>query len=320
MNNEKSHNSYCVVILTYNGLPHLKICIPSILQSVAAAPMPGPVIVVDNGSSDGSIDWIRDNHPEVECVIAERNDYLFSLNKVIANRAEDLTLILNDDMRCETGFITHMLPHFEDQSVFAVAASTRDWEGRHISTGQSIGTLSNFWLYRRWNLEQKKVSLSLYAGGGCSFFRRDYFVQLGGFDPLYRPAYFEDTDLSYRAWKNGWQVIYEPSSIIYHRIGATLEHTEGGRSNLERLMRRNEILFHIKNVEGGIFVVFFLILLPIKMVKNAWMGNHAFWKGALLALPRIPRAFKRRIEQSGLNKVRDQCFLNLIRKTVSDVI
>lgn len=308
----------CVLVLTYNGRCHLESCLPSLV--VAAGNVPGgcPVVVVDNRSTDGSIEWLHQHYPEIEVQIADRNDYLFSLNQVVASRAEDIVVILNNDMHFDEDFILALLPHFTSAGVFAVSARVLDWDGTRVTTGQRLGNKRRLWFYKSWNFEARSPCLTLDAGGGCAAFRRAMYVALGGFDPLYRPAYWEDTDLSYRAWRRGWRVIYEPASVIYHRVGATLDETEGGRPAVTRLIRRNEVLFALRNVGGWGFAVGYLALLPVRMVRNAIMRNHAFWNGALRALPRIPAALARRAADR--HRRSDDEFLDEIRQcTVADV-
>lgn len=259
-------------------------------MAAAALGRPCPVIVVDNRSTEDDVTYIKNNFPTVEVVIAKANDYLFSLNDAVAERSEDIVVILNNDMHFDPNFVAAMLPHYQDPQVFAVTAKVYDWEGERLTTGQRIAETRNFWFYKQWNMKLGRPCFTLDAGGGCASFRRSMFLELGGFDPLYRPAYWEDTDLSYRAWRRGWKVIYEPASIMYHRIGATLDETEGGRPAVTRLIRRNEVLFALRNVGYWSFVLGFLALLPVRMVRNALNGNHALWQGALQAVPRIPAA------------------------------
>jgi GT2 family glycosyltransferase len=286
--------SCCLLILNYNGQEHLKDCLPSALDSAAALGRPCPVVVVDNRSTEDDITYIGNNFPSVEVVIAKANDYLFSLNDVVAERTEEIVVILNNDMHFDQQFVAAMLPHFRDPDLFAVTARVFDWEGVRLTTGQRLAEVRNFWFYREWRREAEVPCRSLDAGGGCAAFRRSMFLELGGFNTLYRPAYWEDTDLSYRAWRRGWKVLYEPASIIYHRIGATLDETEGGTPAVTRLIRRNEILFALRNVGNWWFVAGFLFLLPVRMARHAFGGNHEFWCGALQALPRVPHALAQR--------------------------
>ena len=292
--NIKREFSCCIMILNYNGKKHLQDCLTSALKAAAAINRPCPVIVVDNRSTEDDVTYINENFPTVEVVIAKENDYLFSLNDAVAERSEDIVVILNNDMRFDEQFVASMLPHFRVSDVFAVTAKVYDWEGKRLTTGQRTANIHHFWFYKKWRMNIVQPCLTLDAGGGCAAFRRSMFMELDGFDPLYRPAYWEDTDLSYRAWRRGWKVIYEPASIMYHRVGATLDETEGGRPAVTRIIRRNEILFILRNVGGWLFLTGFLALLPVRMVRNALSGNHFLWQGALQAIPRIPAALWRR--------------------------
>lgn len=261
------------------------------------------------------MEWLQEHYWNVETTIAKRNNYLFSLNDIVTSRKEDFVVILNNDMRFEENFICAMLPHFKDPDVFAVMARVMDWNGKLLTTGQRIGRIQRFWFYKSWRHDIEHSCLTLDAGGGCAAFRRSMFMELGGFDPLYHPAYCEDTDLSYRAWRRGWRIVYEPGSTIYHRIGATLDETEGGRPSVTRLIRRNEILFALRNVGGWGFAAAFIGLLPIRMARNALAGNHATWQGAFQAIPRFPAALCRRICDQR-NRVRnDADFLDAIQRS-----
>lgn len=312
----RSNSANCsVVILTYNGRRHLEVSVPSALSAAARVAGGCPVVVVDNQSDDDSVAWLKEKYPQVEAVIADRNDCLFSLNRIVALRAEEIIVILNNDMRFDEAFITAMLPHFEDSEVFAVTAKVYDWEGMQNTTGQVIGQLRNFWFYKKLNTNIKASCFTLYAGGGCAAFRRSMFLELNGFDPLYRPAYWEDTDLSYRAWKRGWKVIYEPRSVIYHKVGVTLNEIHG-KARVSCLIQRNEILFTVKNCGDIKFLLMYLLLLPFRAFKSFFTGNHPLTHGFFSSLPKFPLVLLRRLRETGKPFVSDQQFLEMIEKNI----
>lgn len=306
--------SCSVIILTYNGRRHLEISVPSAFSAAARVAGGCPVVVVDNQSNDDSVAWLREKYPQAEVVISERNDCLFSLNSVMASRAEDIVVILNNDMRFDEEFIASMLPYFENPAVFAVAAKVYDWEGIRNTTGQATGRLRNFWFYKRWNQAIEQPLLTLYAGGGCAAFRRSMFLELKGFDPLYRPAYAEDMDLSYRAWKRGWKVIYEPRAVIYHQVGVTLNEIHG-QAGVSRLIQRNEILFTVKNCGGAKFLFIYLLLLLWRALKGFFAGNKPLTYGFFAALPKIPLALLRRFQEKDKGSVSDRQFLEMIEQS-----
>jgi GT2 family glycosyltransferase len=282
--------SCAIVVLNWNGVEHLRLLIPSLRAAVAAYGNPAPIVIVDNRSTQGDVAWLRAECPDVEVVIAERNDYLFSLNPVVAGRSEDVVVILNNDMRVDADFLAPLLAHFDDPSVFAATALVLDWDGVRQTTGQRRMAVRRCWYYQWWDLDVRHPVYTLDAGGGCAAFRRTFFAELGGFDPLYRPAYFEDIDLSYRAWMRGWRTVFEPRSIIYHREGATLQDRTR-EARFRTLLARNQALFTLKNVGGWAFVLGYLALIPVRILR----GDPYTSRGLLRAAPRAARALLKRI-------------------------
>jgi GT2 family glycosyltransferase len=245
--------------------------------------------VVDNCSTEPDAAWVQENFPEVEVVVTPTNDFLYSLNSVAASRSEDVLVILNNDMRVDDGFLEPLLSHFGDDALFAATANVYDWDGGRMTTGQRRIVHRRAWFYQWWVRPVDKPTYTLDAGGGCAAFRRDYFTELGGFDRLYYPAYFEDIDLSYRAWMRGWRTIYEPRSIIYHRIGATLT-TPARESQTRRLLARNHTLCVLKNVGGWGTATMCLALMPLRILKAWARGDRDGAAGMLAAAWRVPAA------------------------------
>ncbi len=135
--------------------------------------------------------------------------------------------------------------------------------------------------------------MTLEACGGAAAYRRSMFVELRGFDPLYRPGYYEDLDLSYRAWANGWKVVYEPRSRAYHKESVSMLARYGDTGNA-RLLYRNHLLFTIKNLGGASFLLGFLALLPYRVIGPLFYGYRVPFAGFLRALPLMPAAFRAR--------------------------
>ena len=286
--------SCAILVLNYNGRAHLRELLPSLREAVVCFGQPVQVVVVDNRSTEPDVAYVRHEFPEFEVVVAERNDYLFSLNAVAARRTEDVLIILNNDMRVDRGFIAPLLAHFAEPEVFAASAKVFDWEGTRNTTGRRWLSISNTDVSFGFDHGCDETCFTLDGGGGCAAFRREAFVQLGGFDSLYRPGYVEDVDLSYAAWAQGWTVLYEPRSVIYHRCGATMwDHVREER--MVRLLTRNRVLFTVKNAGDGRFLLEYLLRLPYRILYGLVRGNQAVAAGMASALGRIPAALLRRI-------------------------
>lgn len=302
----------CLLILNYNGREHLEECLSTALAASKNLGQPCPVVLVDNRSTENDVEYVRARFPEVEIYVAPKNDYLFSLNAVASKRSEDILVILNNDMRFDPNFLKPLLEYFESSKIFAVTAKIMDWRGNAVTQGKRMGSFQHFWFYKHFDKGMNRECFTLEACGGASAFRRRMFLELGGFDTLYRPGYCEDTDISYRAWKRGWRIVYEPRAVVYHKESATFKKIAGA-ARIERLVYRNEVLFTIKNCGDRKFLFYYLLLLPWRTIKNLFAGNKAHVQGFLSAVPRIPLALKRRFEQPAVSLTREKDFLEQIR-------
>jgi GT2 family glycosyltransferase len=278
-----------ILVLNWNGRPHLAGLLPSLQAARAAFGRPVALVVVDNRSSSDDVAWTRATFPDVEVVVTPRNDYLFSLNAVVAARPEEVVVILNNDMRVDAGFLAPLVAYFTDPATFAVAAAVYEWDGSAPQTGVRRIRFERGWLTHWFEKEPDGSAYTAEAGGGCSAYRRERFVALGGFDRLFRPGYWEDFDLTYRAWRQGWASVFEPRSVIYHRGGATLGRTLDDPA-LRRLLVRNQTLCLLKAVGGWRFAAQVLLRLPYRVCYHALRGEPAVAAGMLAAVPRLPRA------------------------------
>ncbi len=137
-----------------------------------------------------------------------------------------------------------------------------------------------------------------WAGGGSSAFQREKFLLLGGFQKIFSPAYVEDADLSYRAWQAGWEVLLAPESVVYHRH-RTSTTRRYSKSQLERLILRNQFLFIWKNIHSWSLLLSHGLFLPWNCYRLVRDKGIAAWGSLLQAACKIPSAevarFKTRI-------------------------
>ena len=210
-------------------------------------------------------------------------------------------MILNNDMRFDADFVDPLLGHFCNPSLFAAASQLMNWDGASRQNQARRGWVHNAWFYKGWRGDGDAPTTSLEAPGGAAAYHRARFVELGGFDPLYRPGYYEDLDLSYRAWVRGWSTVFEPRSIIYHKDGVTLDAMIG-TGRISRVHFRNHVLFTLKNVGGWPFLCAFLSLLPMRALRPVLRGDLVPLGGILAALGRLPAALRaRRARPRGLS-------------------
>jgi N-acetylglucosaminyl-diphospho-decaprenol L-rhamnosyltransferase len=288
-----AHARVCILVLNYNGRAHLDDCLSSLERAAARYGRPCPIVLVDNRSTDDSLAFTRARFPGVDVIVSPRNDFLFSLNAIVRARDEEVVVIVNNDMRFDDGFVAPLVEHFADRGVFAVGAAILDWTGSADTVGPRCARVEKCWFYKWWSYERQEAALTLEACGGAAAYRREMFDALDGFDPLYRPGYYEDLDLSYRAWGRGWTVVYEPRSRAYHRESASML-ARFGDSGKARLLYRNHLLFTVKNIGGPRFLIGFFLLLPYRVLSPLARGYRVPLAGFLRAVPHLPRALRQR--------------------------
>jgi GT2 family glycosyltransferase len=242
-----------IVIPNWNGRDLLEKYLPSVVT--AAAKLPGSeVLVVDNGSDDGSAEFVRERFPQVRLLALEKNlGFGEGSNAGFRAARHDVVVLLNSDMRVDPEFLRPLVDPFSDERTFAVSCQIFFSDSNKLR--QETGLTEGWWqqgclrVGHRNEPEIREAYPCFYPGGGSSAFDRRKFLELGGFDKLYHPFYVEDTDLGYQAWKRGWKVLYQPASIVYHEHRGTIGK-RFSEEYIRSVLQRNFILFAWKNIHG----------------------------------------------------------------------
>lgn len=255
----KLMKSICLAILNYNGRNHLEHLLPTACAAAKNFAGNCSVLVLDNRSTDPDVEWIKRKFPTVEVLIAPKNDFLFSYNWLAEKRTEDILVLLNNDLKLSPGFVQPLVRHFSFDDVFSVTATSRDWDDRIFTWGANH-LKSHHGIYY-WDCESSRQELShtLFCSGGFMAVDRKKFLELDGFNRLFWPAYSEDLDLCFRAWRKGWRCIFEPKSIVLHRESGSW--SVEGDNRTARLCLRTSLLFQwaslppsVSRLESGAFV------------------------------------------------------------------
>jgi O-antigen biosynthesis protein len=261
-----------VVIPNWNGRDLLEKYIPSIVEALASHP-DNEIVVVDNGSEDGSVEFLREAFPSVKVLALPENlGFGGGSNAGFREAKNDIVVLLNSDMRVDRDFLAPLLEGFRDPEVFAVSCQIffTDPAKPREETGLTQGWWQDGALRVRHRLDDAVTDLfpCFYGGGGSCAFDRRKFLELGGFDHLLAPFYLEDTDLGFLAWKRGWKVLYQPRSIVFHEHRGTIGK-KFSYEFIQSVLKKNYVLFCWKNI-------------------HEWprLLSHFFftWAGALLAV------------------------------------
>ncbi|MFN8059580.1 MAG: glycosyltransferase [Vicinamibacterales bacterium] len=236
-----------VIVVSWNGLSHLEPC----FASLEASDYPAErleLVCVDNGSTDGSVAFLRTRFPRVTVVELERNRGFTAGNQAgVEASTGDVLVFLNNDMRVEPDMLSKLVGALSPDTA-SVAARVLSWDGRAIDFVR--GTI-NFEArgfqehYGERNRAEWSASGStFFPNGGAFAITRDIYTRARGFDPAYF-AYYDDVDLGWRTRLAGSDVRVESGAVAYHRHGATSRRHPQGQKRY--LMDRNAVWTAFKN-------------------------------------------------------------------------
>ena len=240
-----------VVIPNWNGRDLLEKYLPSVVEALSGN-SGNEIIVVDNGSTDGSADFVRTHFPQVNLLALSSNlGFGGGSNAGFRAAKNDIVVLLNSDMRVAPDFLAPLLEGFTDPEVFSVSCQIffSDPNKPREETGLTQAWWQDGGLRVRHRIDPQVTDLfpCFYGGGGSCAFDRHKFLELGGFDKLLEPFYLEDTDLGYMAWKRGWKVLYQPRSIVYHEHRGTIGK-KFSEAHIQAVLKKNFVLFCWKNI------------------------------------------------------------------------
>jgi GT2 family glycosyltransferase len=275
--------SVSVVIPNYNGKELLESNLPSVYNALNAAGITDfEIIIPDDASTDGSIDFIRSNFPDIILIENKTNrGFAGNTNSGIRQCKKDLVLILNSDVKLTEDYLSHLLKYFEKPDTFGVTGRITALDTDRIQDGAkypkySFGSISSTTNY----ICETRTSLySFFLTGANALIDRKKLQELNGFDEIFNPYYGEDVDLGLRAWRLGYKCYYEHSAICRHPNSATIK--KESPEKIKIISSRNKMYLHFIHLNGLellfyqiklIFkVILRLLILDVKYLKSFWM-------------------------------------------------
>jgi GT2 family glycosyltransferase len=250
-----------VVIPTLDGRALLAEC----LEGLARQDYPRDrveVVVVDNGSSDGTADWLRQCHPAVRVLALGQNlGFAEPCNRGARAASGEWLVLLNNDAVAEDGFLSALVGRAGGEAVAAVGGRILSADGTDVEFGGGGLSVFGFGFQRSsWHrgFQETPAGAAMpFACGGAMMARRDVFLDLGGFDADYF-AYYEDVDLGWRLNLAGHRVVYAPEARVRHRRHATSSrfsdrwrHFHWYKNTLQTLVKNSEAPFAARLVPAA---------------------------------------------------------------------
>ncbi len=237
-----------IVIPTYNGRDLLARCLVSIERNRPdPSRHPIEIVVVDNGSSDGTSEWLSHEYPQVHVVRLDPNrGFCGAANAGLAAARGSFVQLLNDDTEVAAGWVEAGLAPFADPRVGSVAPLVLvRWDPSRVdSAGDAYAWYG--WPMKRGHGQSaalwsaRPIEEVFGASGSSAFYRAEALRRAGTLDMLL-VSYYEDIDLAFRLRWSGYRCVYNPASVIYHDISATNDHRS---PELQRRIARNaELVF-----------------------------------------------------------------------------
>jgi GT2 family glycosyltransferase len=249
------------VIATYQGQHLLQNNLPAVVKALRNQ---DEVIIVDDASpKDDGLKWVQDKFAPVKSQKVKtqsKDDYTLSswdhkikgsksktitfkfiknktnlrfggnCNRGVELASGDLIFLLNNDVSPDKDVLKYLLPYFKDEDVFSVSCLEKEQSSDKTKSVQYHGK-NVLWFERGIFMHNKaadfKKGETAWGTGGSSMIDRGKFLELGGFDKLYFPAYWEDIDLSWRAKEKGWKILFEPKAKVDHNHESTNQSVFG---------------------------------------------------------------------------------------------
>jgi GT2 family glycosyltransferase len=237
-----------VIVLNWNGLEHLPACLASLKRQSHPA---FTTLLVDNGSTDGSVDWARREHPRVEVLRLEKNLGFAEGNnrgiRLAMGRGAEHVILLNNDTECDPEFVAALVSAADaDPAIGACAPKLLFFDARSVLNGVGtevtmIGCGGDRGMGERDEGRYDSVEEVFGISGGACLLRCGALRRVGLFEPGYF-IFLEDIDISWRMRLAGYRVVAVPAAVAYHKFNATMGKFSARRIYLNEKNRIRNVL------------------------------------------------------------------------------
>lgn len=261
-----SKPTFSIIIVTWNGLHHLRQYLPSVVKSEYPD---FEIIIADNASTDETKTWVAKEFPRCKVVTFDKNyGYAGGNNRAVKYANGNILLFLNNDVKPDKHWLTHLEKGFKDPSIAVVQPKIRSIENPEMfeyagASGGYIDKLGYPFCRGRIfdtverDFGQYDQQVDLFWGSGAAYaIRKDIFTKAGGFDEDFE-FHMEEIDLCWRVQKLGYRITSQPSSVVYHLGGGSLPSTSARKVFFNY---RNSLVMLVKNLDEFPWVKIFIRL------------------------------------------------------------
>ncbi len=279
--------------------------VENLIHNLPLLPKKSEIIIVDDASQEYLYEKLRHltKMKHIHLIENEKNlGFSQAINKGIMAAKHNYVMLLNSDVRLTHSFPDDALTVFEKNNhIAAISFAERD-DGMLL--GKSVLKFSRG-LVAHDRAKDTKEGLTAWANGGSCICRIDRLKELGAFDVMYSPFYWEDIDLSYRMYSRGWHVLYYPRIVVEHARESTIS-TYFSPKNVKHIAYRNQFLFTWANITDIQLFLKHILWLPIHLLLMSIRGETEFVSSFFWALQYVPSILKRRSVKLRHQKISDK--------------
>lgn len=252
------------------------------------------LIMVDDGSTDGSYEFVKKNYEGIKIIRHRVNrGFSASINTGVRASKGSLLALLNSDVVPDENFLEPVFGHFEKKDVFAVSLNEKGFSWAR-------GFFKGGFVEHSLGAPASEARETFWVNGGSGVFRRDYWMKIGGLDEkLFSPFYWEDIDICYRALKRGYINVWEPNAKIIHEHESTIKKLR--KSYVDNIRERNQLLFIWKNITSPNLLRKHFVGLLQRLVKHP-----GYIKIILMALRKFKIVLRARRREKKESKISDE--------------
>lgn len=283
---EMRNPSLSVIIPNYNGKHLLERNLPSVIEALNNSGCKFEIIVVDDFSNDGSIDFIKIAYPSivlVKCII--NGGFAKACNKGLEIAKHELILYLNSDIQLIPNYFEGLFAYFDNPDTFGVMSKIIGLNGETQDTAR---------LYSRSGVKIKANTFfhikdprfwtpTAYLSGANALVNAKKMKEIGGFDEIFSPFYYEDFELGLRAWRLGWKCYYHHSTYCIHDHSSTTKNYKTANW-VKSIFFRNRLTMQAIHLDFPYLLLWYVQLVLFDFLFLWIVGKSHFYKGFFMFL------------------------------------
>jgi len=316
-----------IIIPNWNGADLLSVYLPSVLEAKKKYRGKVEVMVVDDASTDSSVRLVQEEFPDIKIVVHKHNRGFGKACWSGAQAARSpILILLNSDVKVAPDFIGPLVECLQDPTVFAASPLIFNDRGELSNVTISIPYFRRGKIRYRSFAPQQLLNDSaplpnpwytLFPIGAAFAVNRARFIEMQGFDDLFYPFYYEDTDLGFRAWRRGWKCIVVPEARVTHYHTGTIARSFK-QLKVSAIRKRNRLLYLWKNLTSTRLLRQHILFQLLRVCYRPFCLDGMTLVATVLSIPGFSQAMRRRREEQNCIVNSEEKIFQIIRSANQD--